>query len=152
MKGPLPLTAPGAGYPRITHAACMASLGLDILGMDTGLGKVDQLKPRLKVPAEPALQLRIDIDFHTSADANVAPIARQDASYVRGANVNALAISFPFHTKSVRTRMGSIPTKPSILQLHFGQPLMPPEGTKLPRASVAAPGPSAMAKCFTALG
>src|SRR5262249_57851719 len=39
----LPLTVLGAGYLGITHAACMASLGFDVLGVDTDQDRVDQL-------------------------------------------------------------------------------------------------------------
>ena len=43
MNGGLRLTVLGAGYLGITHAACMASLGFDVLGVDTDHVKVDQL-------------------------------------------------------------------------------------------------------------
>ncbi len=43
MTGSLRLTVLGTGYLGITHAACMASLGFDILGVDTDARKVDQL-------------------------------------------------------------------------------------------------------------
>ena len=39
----LRLTVLGAGYLGITHAACMASLGFDVLGVDTDASRVDQL-------------------------------------------------------------------------------------------------------------
>ena len=61
---------PDISYFGLTHAAGVTRLGSDILGIDSGLEKVDQLKSRLKVSAEPALQLGIDIDFYTSTDAN----------------------------------------------------------------------------------
>ncbi|HCU96544.1 MAG TPA: UDP-glucose 6-dehydrogenase [Actinobacteria bacterium] len=43
MNGGLRLTVLGAGYLGITHAACMASLGFEVLGVDTDRGKVGQL-------------------------------------------------------------------------------------------------------------
>jgi UDPglucose 6-dehydrogenase len=43
MSGPLRLTVLGTGYLGMTHAACMASLGFDVLGVDTDACKVDQL-------------------------------------------------------------------------------------------------------------
>ena len=43
MNDPLRLTVLGAGYLGSTHAACMASLGFDVLGVDTDAEKVDQL-------------------------------------------------------------------------------------------------------------
>jgi UDPglucose 6-dehydrogenase len=43
MNGGLRLTVLGAGYLGITHAASMASLGFDVLGVDTDHRKVDRL-------------------------------------------------------------------------------------------------------------
>jgi UDPglucose 6-dehydrogenase len=43
MNDPLRLTVLGTGYLGTTHAACMASLGFDVLGVDTDAKKVDQL-------------------------------------------------------------------------------------------------------------
>jgi UDPglucose 6-dehydrogenase len=43
MNGGLRLTVLGAGHLGITHAACMASLEFDVLGVDIDRGKVDQL-------------------------------------------------------------------------------------------------------------
>lgn len=40
---PLRLTVLGTGYLGITHAACMASLGFEVLGVDTDARKVDRL-------------------------------------------------------------------------------------------------------------
>ena len=37
------LTVLGAGYLGITHAACMASLGFEVLGVDTDAAKVGML-------------------------------------------------------------------------------------------------------------
>jgi nucleotide sugar dehydrogenase len=43
VNGGLRLTVLGTGYLGMTHAACMASLGFDVLGVDTDPGKVAQL-------------------------------------------------------------------------------------------------------------
>jgi UDPglucose 6-dehydrogenase len=43
MSDKLRLTVLGAGYLGATHAACMASLGFDVLGVDTDAQKVAQL-------------------------------------------------------------------------------------------------------------
>jgi UDPglucose 6-dehydrogenase len=43
MNDPMRLTVLGTGYLGITHAACMASLGFDVLGVDTDAAKVDKL-------------------------------------------------------------------------------------------------------------
>jgi UDPglucose 6-dehydrogenase len=43
MNDGLRLTVLGSGYLGITHAASMASLGFDVLGVDTDRGKVDRL-------------------------------------------------------------------------------------------------------------
>jgi UDPglucose 6-dehydrogenase len=43
MSADLRLTVLGAGYLGITHAAAMASLGFDVLGVDTNPGRVDRL-------------------------------------------------------------------------------------------------------------
>ena len=43
MNSPLRLTVLGTGYLGTTHAACMASLGFDVLGVDNDTRKVDQL-------------------------------------------------------------------------------------------------------------
>ena len=43
MNDGLRLTVLGAGHLGITHAASMASLGFNVLGVDTDRGKVDQL-------------------------------------------------------------------------------------------------------------
>ena len=43
MNSSLRLTVLGTGYLGITHAACMASLGFDVLGVDTDARKVEQL-------------------------------------------------------------------------------------------------------------
>jgi UDPglucose 6-dehydrogenase len=43
MNGPQHLTVLGTGYLGITHAACMASLGFDVLGVDTDARKVERL-------------------------------------------------------------------------------------------------------------
>ena len=43
MNSPLQLTVLGTGYLGITHAACLASLGFGVLGVDTDPEKVSQL-------------------------------------------------------------------------------------------------------------
>ena len=55
MGGRLPLTVLGAGYLGITHAACMASLGFDVLGVDTDQGRVDRLNAGKLPIYEPGL-------------------------------------------------------------------------------------------------
>jgi UDPglucose 6-dehydrogenase len=50
------LTVLGAGYLGITHAACMASLGFNVLGVDTDAGKVDQLNAGRLAIYEPGLE------------------------------------------------------------------------------------------------
>jgi len=56
MSGMLRLTVLGTGYLGITHAACMASLGFEILGVDTDQGKVDQLNAGNLPIYEPGLR------------------------------------------------------------------------------------------------
>jgi UDPglucose 6-dehydrogenase len=55
-KGPLRLTVLGTGYLGITHAACMASLGFEVLGVDTDAGKVDKLNAGQLPIYEPGLR------------------------------------------------------------------------------------------------
>jgi UDPglucose 6-dehydrogenase len=55
MNGGLRLTVLGAGYLGITHAACMASLGFEVLGVDTDHEKVDQLNAGRLPIYEPGL-------------------------------------------------------------------------------------------------
>ena len=43
MTRPRRLTVFGTGYLGITHAACMASLGFEVLGVDIDTAKVDKL-------------------------------------------------------------------------------------------------------------
>jgi UDPglucose 6-dehydrogenase len=52
----LRLTVLGAGYLGITHAACMASLGFDVLGVDTDASRVDQLNAGRLPIFEPGLE------------------------------------------------------------------------------------------------
>ena len=63
-KGPLRLTVLGTGYLGITHAACMASLGFEVLGVDTNAGKVDKLNAGQPPIYEPGLRelLRSGLD------------------------------------------------------------------------------------------
>jgi UDPglucose 6-dehydrogenase len=64
MNDPLHLTVLGAGYLGITHAACMASLGFDVLGVDIDARKVDQLNAGQLPIYEPGLRelLRSGLD------------------------------------------------------------------------------------------
>ena len=64
MNGPLRLTVLGAGYLGITHAACMASLGFEVLGVDTDPQKVDLLNAGHLPIYEPGLRehLRSGLD------------------------------------------------------------------------------------------
>ena len=64
MNGPLRLTVLGTGYLGSTHAACMASLGFDVLGVDTDAEKVDQLNAGHLPIYEPGLSalLRSGLD------------------------------------------------------------------------------------------
>jgi UDPglucose 6-dehydrogenase len=61
---PLRLTVLGAGYLGITHSACMASLGFEVLGVDIDAGKVDQLNAGQLPIYEPGLRelLRSGLD------------------------------------------------------------------------------------------
>jgi nucleotide sugar dehydrogenase len=63
-KRPLRLTVLGTGYLGITHAACMASLGFEVLGVDTDAGKVDKLNAGQLPIYEPGLRelLRSGLD------------------------------------------------------------------------------------------
>jgi nucleotide sugar dehydrogenase len=56
VSGALRLTVLGAGYLGITHAACMASLGFDVLGVDIDPHKVDQLNAEHLPIYEPDLR------------------------------------------------------------------------------------------------
>ena len=56
MSGGLRLTALGAGYLGITHSACMASLGFDVLGVETDVERVDQLNAGHLPIYEPGLE------------------------------------------------------------------------------------------------
>ena len=64
MNGGLRLTVLGAGYLGITHAASMASLGFDVLGVDTDRAKVGQLNAGHLPIYEPGLEdlLRAGLD------------------------------------------------------------------------------------------
>ena len=52
---PLQLSVLGTGYLGITHAACMASLGFEVLGVDTDAEKVDKLNAGQLPIYEPGL-------------------------------------------------------------------------------------------------
>jgi UDPglucose 6-dehydrogenase len=56
MSGGLRLTVLGAGYLGVAHAACMASLGFDVLAVDTDSRKVDQLNAGQLPIYEPGLE------------------------------------------------------------------------------------------------
>jgi UDPglucose 6-dehydrogenase len=64
MNAPLRLTVLGTGYLGTTHAACMASLGFDVLGVDTDAAKVDELNAGYLPTYEPGLRelLRAGLD------------------------------------------------------------------------------------------
>src|SRR5450755_2604570 len=64
MNDGLRLTVLGAGYLGTTHAACMASLGFDVLGVDTDPQKIDQLNAGHLPIYEPGLRelLRSGLD------------------------------------------------------------------------------------------
>jgi UDPglucose 6-dehydrogenase len=55
VNSQLRLTVLGTGYLGITHAACMASLGFRVLGVDSDHGKVDQLNAGRPPIHEPGL-------------------------------------------------------------------------------------------------
>ena len=66
----------GTGYLGITHAACLASAGLDVLGVDIDQAKVDKLSAGLIPIYEPGLAYLVDagvrsgrLRFTTSYDA-----------------------------------------------------------------------------------
>jgi UDPglucose 6-dehydrogenase len=77
MNGPLRLTVLGTGYLGITHAACMASLGFDVLGVDTDARKVDQLNAGHLPIYEPGLGelLRSGLDSGRLAFTTSYPVA-----------------------------------------------------------------------------
>jgi nucleotide sugar dehydrogenase len=56
MNGPLRLTVLGTGYLGTTHATCMASLGFEVLGVDTDPRKVDRLNAGDLPIYEPGLE------------------------------------------------------------------------------------------------
>ena len=56
MTDGLRLTVLGSGYLGITHAASMASLGFEVLGVDTDRRKVDQLNAGELPIYEPGLE------------------------------------------------------------------------------------------------
>jgi UDPglucose 6-dehydrogenase len=62
--GPLRLTVLGTGYLGITQAACMSSLGFEVLGVDIDAGKVGQLNAGQLPIYEPGLRelLRCELD------------------------------------------------------------------------------------------
>jgi UDPglucose 6-dehydrogenase len=56
VKGPLRLTVLGTGYLGITHAACMAALGFNVLGVDIDARKVERLNAGQLPIYEPGLR------------------------------------------------------------------------------------------------
>src|SRR5215813_3197982 len=56
MTDGLRMTVLGSGYLGITHAASMASLGFEVLGLDTDAGRVDQLNAGRLPIHEPGLE------------------------------------------------------------------------------------------------
>ena len=64
MNDPLRLTVLGTGYLGVTHAACMASLGFEVLGVDTDQQKVNLLNAGHLPIYEPGLRehLRSGLD------------------------------------------------------------------------------------------
>ena len=56
MNDRLQLTVLGTGYLGITHAACMASLGFHVLGVDTDEVKVTELSAGRLPIYEPGLE------------------------------------------------------------------------------------------------
>jgi len=73
------LTVLGAGYLGVTHAACMASIGFEVLALDTNAAKIGQLKAGQLAIHEPGLQelledglrngrLRFTTSFHEVAE------------------------------------------------------------------------------------
>jgi UDPglucose 6-dehydrogenase len=64
MTASVCLTVLGCGYLGITHATCMASLGFEVLGVDTDARKVDQLNTGHLPIHEPGLAelLRVGLD------------------------------------------------------------------------------------------
>jgi UDPglucose 6-dehydrogenase len=68
------LTVIGTGYLGATHAICMASLGYEVVGLDTDLGKIEKLRsgevpffepglPELLVKALESGKLRFTTDY-----------------------------------------------------------------------------------------
>jgi UDP-glucose 6-dehydrogenase len=53
---PLRLTVLGTGYLGTAQAACLASLGFEVLGVDTDPGRIDALSGGIVPFHEPALQ------------------------------------------------------------------------------------------------
>jgi UDPglucose 6-dehydrogenase len=65
MSDTMRLTVFGAGYLGITHAACMASLGFEVLGVDTDSAKIDRLSAGLTPIYEPGLSDLLKSGFET---------------------------------------------------------------------------------------
>jgi UDPglucose 6-dehydrogenase len=56
VNAPLRLTVLGTGYLGITHSACMASLGFEVLGVDIDAGKINDLNAGNLPIYEPGLE------------------------------------------------------------------------------------------------
>lgn len=65
MSTPGRLTVFGTGYLGITHAACMASLGFEVLGVDTDAAKVAKLSAGLIPIYEPGLSDLLQAELGT---------------------------------------------------------------------------------------
>ena len=65
MSDPLRLTVLGTGYLGITHAACMASLGFEVLGVDTDEAKVAKLSAGVTPIYEPGLSDLLQAELGT---------------------------------------------------------------------------------------
>jgi UDPglucose 6-dehydrogenase len=111
MSAPMRLTVIGIGYLGITHAACLSSLGFDVVGVDTDAAKVDRLNAAHVPIHEPGLgelltaglaadRLRFttsyveaaafgEVHFICTGTPQQASSGRADVSQVR-ASVNAL--------------------------------------------------------------
>lgn len=65
LNEPLRLSVFGTGYLGVTHAACMASLGFEVLGIDTDSAKVDMLANGVAPIYEPGLTELLQAQLHS---------------------------------------------------------------------------------------
>lgn len=81
----LKLSVIGTGYLGATHAACMASLGFEVIGFDTETSKIDLLS-KGKVPFyEPELEELLSEQIKSSRltfTNNVADLADADVHFI----------------------------------------------------------------------